>query len=120
MKNDNEKCKGLEFSTDIFSCNVNSDLCVLHNCTNSKGGCNCELSLANTKRVVRISNLKQELEDLPDVTIDPSLETQLTNFEGFDYIICGICNKRLVEIEGFSTLKILEKFYCMECKEEED
>ena len=38
-----EKCKGLKFSPEVFSCNVNSELCILHKCTDSKGGCNCEL-----------------------------------------------------------------------------
>ena len=43
-----EKCKGLEFSPEVFSCNVNSDLCILHNCTDTKGGCNCELRISDT------------------------------------------------------------------------
>ncbi len=38
-----EKCKGLELSTGMFSCNVNSDLCILHKCTDNREGCHCEL-----------------------------------------------------------------------------
>ena len=52
-----EKCKGLEYSSTIFSCNVNSELCILHNCSDTKGGCNCELQIPDTERdIIEIPN----------------------------------------------------------------
>ena len=37
----NIKCKGIPIDNMKLVCNVQSDVCILHKCTDKKGGCKC-------------------------------------------------------------------------------
>ena len=35
----------------------------------------------------------------------------------YDYVVCGKCKKKLVRLEGCSTMMIIEPFYCQGCSD---